>query len=270
MKKILTVFLTLILVNVVCHPGMNAMAQVADDVAYLENLYTVYGPTAGILKKGQYQVEMTAYGDGGLNAGLGVGLFDRFMIGVSFGGTGLIGYNEPKGNKLPGVEARYRIWDESLNMPAVSVGFVMQGHGNWYEDENRYLYKAPGLYAAASKNWVAMGGNEMGVHAAVTYNTIETDDQQAIDGVLGADFMLNDQLALAVEYDFAFDDNLEEEGVQRFGSPGLGYLNAGARFTFAQAFKIEFNFIDILRTSNEIDGVGREIRLTYIETFTLN
>jgi hypothetical protein len=238
--------------------------QVADDVNSLELLKVIHCPTAGVLKQGQYQINLSAFGGGGAQGGVSMGLFNRFMFGVSFGGDGLIGYDEPEGNKFPGVQVKYRMIDETFGFPAITIGFDMQGNGRWYEEDSRYLFKSPGGFVAMSRNWVSDYGR-FGIHLGANYNTIETDDQRSVDGFAGIDFSLNEQVALMMEYDLGFDDAADDG---RFGDPSFGYLNAGVRLTFAQALVIQFDFIDLLNSSAETPGIGREIRIVYVETFT--
>ena len=39
--------------------------------------------------------------------------------------------------------------------------------------------------------------------------------------------------------------------------------------TFAQALVIQFDFTDVLNVSAQTPGIGREIKMTYVETFQL-
>ncbi len=254
-----TVFCMFLFMNV-------SSAQVADNVENLEMLRVVSTPTAGCLERGQYMLDLRTFGAGGVTGGVSVGLFDRFMFGISMGGNNLIGYEDPDWNELPGMMAKYRLIDETHTLPAVAIGFDMQGYGTWMDDDERYMFKSIGFYAAASRNFMSPYGN-FGIHGGVNYNTIEEDDDNGIDFFIGVDFALNEQLSILAEYDTAFDDNAEETP-ERFGI-GNGYLNAGARFSFAQVLLIEVLFTDLFNNSAEGEGIGRELRVTYVETFTL-
>lgn len=253
------IILSLLVFNI---PGI---AQVPEDTENLENLYTVHTPTAGILKHGQYSIDIHSFGSGGFTGGISVGLFERFMMGITYGGEQLIGYEKPVGNEFPGVIVRYRLWEESVSMPATTIGFEMQGNGKWDKDAQRYDYKAPGLFAVASKNWIAFGQN-LGIHFGVNYNTIESDDQGGLNMFTGANLGINEQVSALVEYNFGLDDDVQEEGVERFGS-GQGYLNAGVRFTLVRSLVLEALLVDILHNNQEYNSFGREVRLTYVETF---
>lgn len=259
--------LSFMLVLLVLIPASGS-AQQAGDVTNLEMLQVVNTPTAGVLKRGQYQLQLRSFAEGGMQAGISMGLFDRFMFGVSFGGMRLLGFEEPIGYKLPGAIIKYRLIEETQTLPAIALGFDMQGYGDYYEhdDFKRYWQKAPGFFASFSRN-LAMGSRTMGLHGGVNFNTIENIDDDGVDFFGGIDFSLNEQISLIGEYDAALDDNIEEDIQDRFGT-GKGYLNAGVRFSFAQSLVIEAFATDLLQNSAETKGFGREIRITYIETFT--
>ncbi len=240
-------------------------AQTPDDTRYLELQELALNPTAGTLKQGQYGVDIRAYGDGGLLAGVGVGLFHRFMFGISYGGQNMLGYDEFKGNDLPGVQVRYRVIEESMRMPAVTVGYQMQGYGSWDKEVERYLYKAPGAFAVISRNFGSPYGH-FGIHAGINYNTIETNDQRGWDGYFGVDFSLNEQLTIVGEYDLGLDDNIDDNG---YGEGEYGYFNAAVRFSFAQSFAIQVDVYDLLNTSDRTEGFGRALKVFYVETFSL-
>lgn len=235
-------------------------AQVADHVDNLELLHLIQTPTAGVLKQGQYQIDLLAYRDGGAMGGIGIGLFNRFMFGISFGGDHLIGDETPVGNKFPGVLVKYRMIEESMVLPAVTVGFDMQGYGSWYSGVDRYLYKAPGTFVSVSRNWVSDFGR-FGAHLGANYNTIETSDKKSFDGFLGLDMSFNEQMAVVLEYDLGLDDDIKT-------NKNAGFLNAGLRMTFAQSLVLQFNLIDILQTSKGNSGINRELRIVYVETFS--
>ncbi len=238
-----------------------AAAQTADNLENLELQQVIHTPTAGLLKKGQYQLTMRSFGNGGMNMGVGMGLFHRFMFGVSYGGDHILGYADPVWNKFPGVIAKYRLIEETNVLPAITIGFDMQGHDFWNED--RYLFKAPGLFAAASRNWMSSLGR-FGIHGGASYNTIETgDEDRTIDFFAGVDFSFNEQMVILAEYDFALDDNVEDG---MYGE-GKGYLSAGVRWSFAQSFALQFNVTDILQSSASTPGIGRELKIIYVEAF---
>ncbi len=256
--------LILLMMFVILLGADKSTAQVAGNVEELELLELVHTPNAGVLKRGQYMVNLQGYGSAGMTAGISIGLFDRFMFGVSYGGDALLGYEDPVWNELPGVLVKYRVIEEDHVFPAITIGFDMQGRGTWFDEQQRYLFKAPGAFAAASRNFTSPFGR-FGIHGGVNYNSIEDELDSGLDFFIGADMSLNNQVILLAEYDAALDDNVED-GL--FGDGPYGYLNAGVRLVFAQAFVLELNATDLLHSCQYTEGFGREIKIIYIENFS--
>jgi len=237
-----------------------AVAQTTDaQQVEIQNL--IDQPTAGSLEKGEYGFDVRFFSRGGTLIGLKAGMFHGFMIGVSYGGVNVIGDGPVEWNELPGVLVKYRVFEET-DLPALSIGFDSQGYGIYYEDTDRYEFKAKGIFAVMSKNYSMGYLGYLGIHGGVNYNTFENDDDRNVTGFVGLDKSINDQISILTEYNFAFDDDAR-------GALGRdrGYLNAGLRWVFAGQLGIEFNFKDILENRKDIDAISRELRLTYVETF---
>jgi len=218
-------------------------------------------PTAGSLEKGEYGFDIRFFPDGGTLASLKAGLFDRFMIGVSYGAINIIGRGDPQWNELPGVLVKYRLFEET-DLPALAIGFDSQGYGMYYDDLKRYEVKAKGLFAVFSKNFSMGWLGTMGWHGGVNYNTFEDQDDKNVNGFVGLDKSINDQISLLVEYNLGLDDNSDLS----FGRD-RGYLNAGLRWVFAGQLGIALNFKDILANRRDLEAASRELRLTYVESF---
>jgi len=222
-------------------------------------------PTAGVLKRGQYEVGMRVYANGGILANVNVGLTDRFMFGISWGGEKFVGSGSVDFNPLPGVDVRYRVIDESIPMPAITVGFSSQGYGRYNKTLdstriNRYTQKSRGLFVSASKNFEFLG--TMGLHGGLNWAITEKKDKDnQPDFFVGADKSLNKQLSVVGEYDVALNDNKKIIGHHR------GYLNVGAKLNFSDQFLVEFLLKDILDNSKEIGKFSREFRFTFVQSF---
>ncbi len=247
-------------------------------------------PTAGCLKKGQYDFELHVFPEGGVLFGFAVGLFDRFTMGASYGGVGIIGAEPVDWNEQPGVLLKYRLFEESFMMPAIVLGFSNQGRGTWVEETSqfrevdyegdryadkatsqfrdveyvggRYTFKAKGLFAVAGKNFEIVKLGTFGFHAGLTYNSIEDDDDGNLSAFLGFDKSFNEELTLLMEYDLATNDNGEFSiGKDR------GYWHTALRWTFAKKLALELLLKDILKNDKFATDPSREIRIMYTETF---
>ena len=217
-------------------------------------------PTAGILEKGQYSFDARLFPYGGALAGLRAGLFESFMIGISYGGRNIIGRGDPEWNELPGVLIKFRLVEETA-LPAVALGFDNQGFGLWSDTLNRYEVKAKGLFAVFSKNFSLGWAGYFGIHGGVNFNTFEDDDDRNMNGFAGFDKNLGRQVFVLAEYNLALDDNAWEAlGKNR------GFLNAGVRWQIAKPLSLEADFKDLLLNQKDASSPGREVRIIYVET----
>ncbi len=232
--------------------------------AYPQPDLLINTPTAGSLDRGSYSTELRMMPDGGVLGGIKVGLTGRFMLGLSYGGSHIIGEDSVEWNPEPGVQVKYRLINEDYSWPALAIGFNSQGYHQYLPGPARYELKSSGFYAVLSKNYQFLGN--LGLHAGVNYSLETGDDDNDPNLFVGIDKDINEEIALMVEYDTALNDNNTDRGdvVQRHGR---GYLNAGVRWTFAEKFHIEFDVNNLLRNKRTVDTVSREIKAVYIEYF---
>ena len=99
----------------------------AGDAANIEPRYTIDTPTAGLLKRGAFAMDVDFFQNGGMTVGLEAGALDRLNFGISYGGSGIIGDGNISMQKLPGVNVKFRLFDETMAMPAIALGFDSQG-----------------------------------------------------------------------------------------------------------------------------------------------
>ncbi len=232
----------------------------AQDAQIVEPLDLIDMPTAGTLMRGSFRAQLRAYANGGLIGGLEVGLTDRFMFGISYGGTNIIGRGSVDWNPQVGATVRYRLIEEDYNLPALVLGYNSQGYGDYIDSTERYLNKSSGIFAAVSKNYEFLGN--FGIHGGINYSFEHKDGDKDINFFVGADKSLNPELSLLAEYDFAINDN---DG-NAIGN-GKGYLNAAIRWIFAGRLQIDFILKNILNNSNKFSLISREIKITYVEIF---
>lgn len=229
------------------------------------NLITI--PTAGGLVRGSFAVDLRVQKGGGLTTGLSVGITDRFMFGLSYGASNLIGDQEAVPYPRPEVLLKYRMIDESVSMPGLALGLDTQGFGFYDADSlKRYGIKAYGFYLVLSKNWRSPLGNT-GVHLGGNYNFTETSDGDSdASGFAGFDLEVNPELSFLVEYNAALNEN--QYKARQISLSRGGYLNAAIRWTFVEHLHIEFHFNNLLFDKNKgVDYFNRELKVTYIEYF---
>ena len=242
-----------------------AMASAQEAAAAGELVRLVDSPTAGLVEKGRFAVDLCLFPEGGLVGQLHAGIMRRLTIGLSFGGEGVIG-NDPI-DWYPRVEAaaRYRVLEENEALPALAIGYETQGYGPRAGD--RYQVKSKGFFVASSKNYVS-GFGQFGVHAGINWSR-ENVDEDGPNGWVGIDKTINEELAVVAEYDFALNDNDDDS----LGS-GRGFLNAGAHWSPVRGLSLGLLLKNVLKNGDESGAAGgadpdmsREVSVRYTEMF---
>jgi hypothetical protein len=217
-------------------------------------------PTAGLLDRGSVAVDVDFYQEGGVQAGLSVGVFDRLTFGVSYGGSRLLGSGSAIMNPVPGVVIKVRLLEESTGLPALALGFDSQGRDGYLKGLDRYVVKSPGLFAVLSKNYLLAG--YLSLHGGINYSFERGDDDRSFNLYAGAEKTIGSYLSLLAEYNMAMNDNSGEA----IGK-GRGYLNCALKWSFAGGITLGVNFKDLLRNSREGEEVNRTARLEVVAPF---
>jgi len=226
----------------------------------IEPRFIIDMPTAGMLGKGMYAVDVDFYQDGGVLVALNAGIFDRLSFGISYGGSKLLGSESPVMNELPGVNLKIRILEESLGFPALVVGFDSQGKDGYIKDLDRYLVKSPGLYAAVSKNYTLLGF--FSLHGGVNYSFERADEDRDINFYTGAEKSLGPFLSAIVEYNLALNDN-DGKAIGK----GRGYLGAALKCSLGGGLTVGLNFKDFFSNARGESMIRRTIRLEFATKF---
>ncbi|MBD3393789.1 MAG: hypothetical protein GF418_16785 [Chitinivibrionales bacterium] len=244
--------------------------------------------TAGVLPRGSLDFETRVYPsrhndvDGaGITFSIAVGITDRFMFGGGYGGDGLVGHGTVRGNPWPGLLLKYRIIEETYHFPGLAIGYDWQGYGGieGYENSDNsyrgYVYKSEGLFAAMSKNYLLFTKVQFGIHVSVNYSIEEIQRVKWPNGYLGLDIGINEELAVAAEYNLAL--NHEDPNSGQYINPLHGFFNAGIRWAMFPSFYLEFNAKDIFAkkllrnddpaVSDSPLGWSRELKLVYVTSF---
>ena len=215
-------------------------------------------PTAGSLDKGGVGVNLRVYPRGGLLSGLSAGVADPFLVTIYFGGENIIGVGEVNWNPQVGVDLRFRVVNETMELPAISVGFTNQGYGAYIKNKKRYAIKSKGFYVVSSKNYNILGN--FGFHLGANFS-LETKDQDTdINFFVGFDKDIVHNFVLLGEYDLGLNDNEDETFTNE-----KGYLNAGIRWKFLGRFHLEFHFKNLLENRVGSTGITREVKIEFLE-----
>ncbi len=236
--------------------------------------------TAGVLPKAYFDFQTRIYpsgdtglGGSGLGLAISVGLTDRLSIGISYGGDGLVGRGTPQSNPWPGGLIKYRIIEETFVMPAISLGYDHQGFGGIQSDGlyKGYIYKSPGFFIAASKNYLVFSSIQIGFHAGMNFSLEEYKRIHWPNAYAGIDLGINEELALMVEYDGALNERDKGSDSKSYANPLRGFLNLGIRWAFTPSLFVEIAAKDILQNKLSSNGNAlrwsREFKLVYVTHF---
>ncbi len=232
----------------------------SQNIEAVKSLSIIDCPTSATMERGSFMGMLQAYGEGGLLGYLEVGLTNRMMFGISYGGKNMIGSGNIDWNPAVGVNIRYRVIDEAFAFPAIAVGYDAQGHGAYLDSLKRYVEKSKGLYVTASKSFNFLG--TLAFHTGLNYSFEREDNDKDLNGFIGIEKSINDELSLFSEYDLGMNDN-----TGRSIGDGKGYLNAALKWTYQKKLQIDFVWKNILKNNSLVKGSTREIRISYIEYF---
>ncbi|MBE0645970.1 MAG: hypothetical protein IH600_17950 [Bacteroidetes bacterium] len=248
-RAVLAVFLLLLAIPTLAQRS-------AGDRANIDPQFLVDMPVAGIIPATAGAVETYLYPDGGVLASFTYGLMTNLNIGLSFGGTRLIGSGGITWDNLPGLSMRYRVMEESMYNPAVVVGFDSQGHDGWVPFLRQYVMKSPGFFVAASKNYQFYG--TVSFHGGANYTLERNDDDFDPNIYVGAEKSIGPIVSWLIEYNFAFDNDRNSRGFWN------GSLGTGVRVSTNIGFNVDILFKNLLTSEFSNDKVIRAIRIQYV------
>lgn len=225
-----------------------------------EPRFLVDVPTAGMLSAGTYALDIDFFQNGGLLAGFSAGIFDRLSIGISYGGSGLIGSNDAVMNPVPGAFIRVRIIEEGVGLPAIALGFDSQGREGYVKSLDRYKVKSPGFYIVGSKNYSLAG--YFSVHGGVNYSLERGDNDKDVNAFVGVEKTVGSMISLVLEYNRGINDD-DGMAVAR----GRGYLNGGVRWSIGGGLTLGVDLKDLLENGGDISVGNRTVRLEYLASF---
>lgn len=212
--------------------------------------------TAGILKRGMFAITSEQLPLGVFILKIDVGVFNQFNFGISYGAANFVGKGDLKFYRYPGVNVRFRIFDEEPSFPAIVIGFDSQGKGEYVDQLRRFEIKSPGFFAVASKNFSFMG--LMSLHGSLNYSLETSDEDKNLNLMVGIEKTIGSQVSAVLEYDFGLND--DENKIGR----GRGYLNAGIRWSIGKGLTLGFDFRNL--TNNRVSdtfGGDRAFRLEF-------
>ena len=217
-------------------------------------VYLVDSPTAGFFPSGTFSLGLRMEPEGGILGGITVQLTDPFLMGVSYGGSRIIGSGEVDWNPRVEFEGRARIFQETLLIPSIALGFTSQGYDGRIGDEGRYRIKSKGFYAVTTKGFNLLG--HLGLHGGVN-KTLEGNDKD-FSFFFGMDKGLGESFSVVGEYDLAMNDDEKT-------SEKIGLINLGVRWNYMGTLFFEFDFRNLVEHRGFKEN--RVVKIEYMEFF---
>ena len=254
-RRLLGIGIVFLLLIATAHPQGSAGTN-----AVVEPRALVDVPTAGMLPNHNLAVDMNFFQRGGVLAGFSVGIVDRLLIGVTYGGTSLLGTDKIVWNPRPGFNIKLRLLNESILIPAIALGFDSQGRESFLDSLDRYNIKSLGFYAVGSKNYQMLGF--FSVHGGVNYTLDQGDDNRNLNIFGGVEKSLGPFAAGFAEYNF----NLNDDSRGMLGKV-RGYFNLGIRVSIGNGYTVGFNLKGISNDMQDISAGNRTMQIEYVKPF---
>lgn len=222
----------------------------AGTAAPYESRVIVEMPTAGVLAKNTLGLTAIAFADGGILSDVAFAPLTNFNIGVGYSGVRLLGTGNVAWQGLPSLHLRYRIIDETLNFPAITLGLQTQGRG--VVSDKRFQTLAPGLFAAVSKQYRWWGGT-VSLHGGLGYSLDLGFNGKGINAWGGLEQSLGSSASLVAE----FNPNINE-------TTRAALLNVSLRWAIVSGVTLELQGRDVFGNLPGAAGWTRTLAIEVI------
>jgi hypothetical protein len=213
-------------------------------------------PSAHTLPRAEYSLGLRMVSDGGILAGLRIGVTPYLQVGVSYGIGNFVGAGEPDWNDEVEFDITLRLAEEQDVVPGLAIGYDSRGYGRQLA-EGGYEKASVGLFVAASKT---LPFSEFWkVHAGVS-RTLE-EEKVKPDFFLGVTGRLSQEFSVALEYQLGVDRDDDSSGSK------TGYLNAGLRWVFAGELELAIHFRNMVGPSSSPESSSRSVAFAFYDSF---
>ncbi len=207
-------------------------------------------PTAETLDRYQASFLTRAYDHGTVMESIDFGVFPRINLGVSVAVHELLGSSSSVRVLDPDFQAKWKIYDGSLYLPAIAVGYDGRRYGYGYDTKRNYtktkdyLDDRKGGYVTLSREIVVPGLNAT---AGVNLSDFDFDDLYMFTGLF---YHLAEQASLTAEW-----DNIRNIRDSR--------LNLGVRFYLHPSLALD----GAVRRIGRGDESERVLQIRYVTNF---
>ncbi|HDM43207.1 MAG TPA: hypothetical protein ENG29_02315 [Firmicutes bacterium] len=236
---------------------------------FAQERYVPYGeervidsPTAWTKGRGEYEIYIRFLP---FIIGGELGLSDFLTLGISYGGSNVIGYGSPDWNPRPAFLVKAQLTQGGAVFPAIAIGYDDQGWGPYHDEinpykrkkdnveehYNRYQYKSKGIFCVFTQEFSFLG--VASVHFGVNYAITERSDDRSINVYAALEKSITPDFYVLCDYDPGWNDNND----YALGG-NKGYLDLGIRWRISKEFNIEAYAMNLLQ--NQKEKLGEEGR----------
>ena len=211
-----------------CTP-LFAEAAEGDPISVETNILDI--PTADTLDRYQTSFLARAYDHGTLMESIDFGVYPRINLGVSVAVHELIGSSSSVRVLNPDFQAKWKLYDGNLYLPAIAIGYDGRRYGYGYDKDRhytrtkKYLDDRKGGYLTFSREIIVPGLN---ASAGVNLSDFDFDD---VYGFVGLFYRLTDHINLLAEWDNIHNwrDSRANAGMRFYLHPSLALDGAVRR-----------------------------------------
>jgi len=190
-------------------------------------------PIARVLSRGEFNFGIRFQKLGGLLFSLDAAIFDRFSMGIRYGGTGIVGDEDINFYPMPGINISYLLIEESSFIPAFLLGVETQGFDEYIEESERYFVKSRGIFLSITKEFPFLAGFILNGGISRTFET--KDEKNGLDLFSSVIIKFSPEFSIFSEYALGYNDPLHDKGI----------FNTGISFNLENQFFFSFMFRDL-------------------------
>lgn len=187
-------------------------------------------PTADVLDRYEASFLSRAYDHGTFMETIDFGVYPRINLGVSLAVHELIGSSSSVRVLDPDFQAKWKLYDGNLYLPAIAIGYDGRRYGYGYDKDRhytrtkKYLDNRKGGYVSLSREVIVPG---LTASAGVNLSEFEWDEIYCFMGMF---YRLTNQIGLLAEWDNIRNvrDSRANAGVRFYLHPALA-LDAAVR-----------------------------------------
>lgn len=205
---------------------LGAWAEAGDPISMETMLLDV--PTAEVLDRYQASFLTRAYAHGSVMETVEFGVFPRVNLGISVAAHELIGSSSSIKVLSPDFQAKWKLFDGDLYLPAIAIGYDGRRYGYGYKnrvytyptDKNKkYLDDRKGGYITLSREIIIPG---LDATAGLNFSDFDWEEMYMFTGM---SYVFKDTIGVMAEW-----DNIRNIRDSRFNMAARFYLHPSLSF----------------------------------------